>query len=473
MRRLAGLVVALVAVGAAPARADLTYVSTWGAAGSGQGQFDGLSGIAVTPSGSVVTVESGGRRVQQFTYEGAFLRAFGQFARPEGVAVDATGHVYVLDAGAATVNRFDADGNAVTSWGTTGSLPGQFNAPRAIAVSAEGEVLVADTGNRRVQRFTLDGAYLGSIATPGDPTGVAAAPGGETLVTDATAPRIRRYGADGAQQTEWGSGGGGSGQFAAPQGVAVDLATGSVLVADAGNNRVQEFSFEGAFLSATAGPGMNAPRAIATDGTGAVFVADAGNARVLRFSDPAAKLPPPELGVSVNVAKRSGEVFVRSPGAAPVPLVDPRQIKIGSTIDATAGRVSLVSARDSQGRTQTVQAFDGAFTVQQERRDEADTRLVLTGGRLVTCKPGRASIAQKRRTRKRRLRRLWGDGSGNFRTVGGYGSAGVRGTRWLTEDRCDGTFFRVTRGSISVRDDVKKRTVILRRGQTYLARPPR
>jgi len=46
----------------------------------------------------------------------------------------------------------------------------------------------------------------------------------------------------------------------------------------------------------------------------------------------------------------------------------------------------------------------------------------------------------------------------------------VRGTIWLTEDRCNGTLVRVRRGSVSVRDLVKRKTVIVKRGKSYFAR---
>jgi ferric-dicitrate binding protein FerR (iron transport regulator) len=49
-------------------------------------------------------------------------------------------------------------------------------------------------------------------------------------------------------------------------------------------------------------------------------------------------------------------------------------------------------------------------------------------------------------------RQLWGDGRGRFRTRGRYGAATVRGTKWLTDDRCDGTLVRVKRGKVDVQD---------------------
>jgi ferric-dicitrate binding protein FerR (iron transport regulator) len=45
----------------------------------------------------------------------------------------------------------------------------------------------------------------------------------------------------------------------------------------------------------------------------------------------------------------------------------------------------------------------------------------------------------------------------------------VRGTIWLTEDRCDGTLVRVVRGRVDVRDLTRRRTVVVRAGQSYLA----
>jgi ferric-dicitrate binding protein FerR (iron transport regulator) len=86
--------------------------------------------------------------------------------------------------------------------------------------------------------------------------------------------------------------------------------------------------------------------------------------------------------------------------------------------------------------------------------------------KLAKCKQGEASAAARRKKR-----RLWGDGSGRFRTKGSYSSATVRGTKWLTQDSCAGTLTRVRRGKVAVRDFVKRKTVNLKKGQQYVARP--
>ena len=68
------------------------------------------------------------------------------------------------------------------------------------------------------------------------------------------------------------------------------------------------------------------------------------------------------------------------------------------------------------------------------------------------------------------LGKLWGNGKGRFRTNGKYSAATVRGTIWLTEERCDGTLTTVKRGTVSVRDLSAARPITVKAGHSYLAR---
>jgi hypothetical protein len=86
-----------------------------------------------------------------------------------------------------------------------------------------------------------------------------------------------------------------------------------------------------------------------------------------------------------------------------------------------------------------------------------------------TCRTTRASVSQRRRS-KRRVRRLFGNAKGRFRTSGRNAAATVRGTRWGVQDRCDGTLVAVQQGRVAVRDLVKRKTIILRAGRTYVAK---
>jgi hypothetical protein len=104
------------------------------------------------------------------------------------------------------------------------------------------------------------------------------------------------------------------------------------------------------------------------------------------------------------------------------------------------------------------------------------TDLVLKRASASGCpRPthARAVAAAKKKGHKSVLGKLWGNGKGRFRTSGKYSSATVRGTFWLTEDRCDGTLTTVKRGIVDVRDFVRKKTLAVKAGHSYLARAPR
>jgi hypothetical protein len=180
-------------------------------------------------------------------------------------------------------------------------------------------------------------------------------------------------------------------------------------------------------------------------------------------------LPPPVAGKSVNIRLSRGKVCFTPPrGKRCVALGEPVQIPVGSTIDTTKGRVTLISAADRRGMVQDAWFYEGVFKVSQTAGSSPVTVLTLAGPKLSCPSARRASAAQKRRRAK--SRKLWGDGKGRFRTQGQFSSATVRGTKWVVTDRCDGTLTRVVTGSVTVRDNVRKRTVIVRAGKQYLAR---
>jgi hypothetical protein len=172
-------------------------------------------------------------------------------------------------------------------------------------------------------------------------------------------------------------------------------------------------------------------------------------------------LPDPVAGKSVNALPKSGTVRIRLPGKRRfVRLDEARQIPVGTTVDTLKGRVTLVAAGG-----QTADFYGGIFRIAQGKGAKPLTTLRLVE-KLSCAKRGKASAAAKRKKK----RRLWGDGSGRFRTEGQYSSATVRGTKWLVEDRCASTLTRVVRGRVAVRDFVKKKTVIVRSGKKYVAK---
>jgi hypothetical protein len=170
-------------------------------------------------------------------------------------------------------------------------------------------------------------------------------------------------------------------------------------------------------------------------------------------------VPPPVLNRAVN-AVPSGTVKVKLPGTKRyVALTAGAQLPNGTDVDTRIGRVTIVAARRGGGSDQA-EFSAGLFRISQAA---GLTTLKLT--EPLSC-PRRARAAAK----KKKSRKLWGSGSGRFRTTGQFSSATVRGTRWLTQDRCDSTTTRVVTGVVAVRDNSKRKTVTVRAGRSYTAR---
>jgi hypothetical protein len=179
---------------------------------------------------------------------------------------------------------------------------------------------------------------------------------------------------------------------------------------------------------------------------------------------------PPVLGQTVNADVRRGTVTVKLPGAPGyVALTDPTSLPVGSILDTREGAINLNTALPG-GATQAAIFHGGLFEVRQPQGAGGLTELVLRGA-LTGCSSGAARAAAVSKKKKRKPpRRLWGsDSKGKFRTRGGNSVATVRGTAWYVEDRCDGTLTRVSKGSVSVYDRGRHRTVVVRAGHSYLA----
>jgi len=194
-----------------------------------------------------------------------------------------------------------------------------------------------------------------------------------------------------------------------------------------------------------------------------------GSPPATRIADPGPPPPTPENGEKVVVAPKAGTVFVTTPGGKKVKLEAGQTIPVGSIVDATRGKVTLTSV-NRKGETQTAVFFGGVFLVQQQ---EGSGLVVLKLRGSLNCgKAARSGrVAGRLERGGKKSRKLWGSGKGNFRTEGNNGSATVRGTIWLTEDRCNGTYFKVNQGVVTIRDFGANETFQLGKGKSYLATP--
>jgi len=140
-----------------------------------------------------------------------------------------------------------------------------------------------------------------------------------------------------------------------------------------------------------------------------------------------------------------------------------------ATFSSFQPKLNVQNGPSTGGSTQATVA--SSFRVDQSTAPDVPTIATLVGGSFASC--GSVRSAASANAPKTVVRELWGTAKGQFRTRARYSSATVRGTQWLTQDRCDGSLVTVTKDVVDVFDFSLKKTVTLNVGQSYLALPPR
>ena len=184
--------------------------------------------------------------------------------------------------------------------------------------------------------------------------------------------------------------------------------------------------------------------------------------------------PTPQAGGAI-VVNPGSSIEIKLPGSNTfVSVGDAASIPTGSVVRTDREEVALTSVDDA-GRPQTGYFWGGTFRVDQK----PDGFVVLTlVSDLAACGKGAktrsataaASKAKPKKGKKgAKIGSLWGrDKGGKFRTKGRSSVATVRGTRWYTEDRCGGTYTKVTEGAVSVKPK-RGPAKLVRAGKSFFA----
>jgi DNA-binding beta-propeller fold protein YncE len=226
------------------------------------------------------------------------------------LSIDAAGFIYVLDS---HLWNTDADpsrliklasggGSQVASWDLR--FPGQLATQAyGLDVAADGRIYIADSINRRIQVLGSDGTYLRSIGTAGRADAVGGLSGDlrnllvddahqRIYVADALQNQIEVFGFDGRPLFHFGGEGSAPGQLLAPRQMTFGP-DGRLWVTEYGNYRIQAFDpATGRSLGIRPRPlpqrpagQLGQPRDVAVDpATGNVWVADTWNQRFQKFS---------------------------------------------------------------------------------------------------------------------------------------------------------------------------------------------
>lgn len=457
----------------APARADVSVTDAGTLAAP-------ASALVSGPDGQLWYTEGGRQpRIGRTTLLGVTNElALDEDVRPGAITRGPDGQLWFLDARGA-VDR-------ISVLGVVGKVAEVDGTPVGLAAGSDGNVWVTVAGSakeRSVLRVTPAGAVT-RFGLPADPGDIAPGWDGALWFTEPKAAQVGRIDGSGAiaqyatpkEPVAITPGPDGAMWFTARNAVGrIDGAGRVAAIAVAAHpGDIALGADRAVWYTRSSGLGRIAPGGVTTYATpgrhpdrlaagldGAMYFTDAHApllGRITVTADPA----PPALGRLVTAGRARGHVRVKAAGSDRfVALETSQSLPVGSVIDATGGQVRLTTATKVPGRRQRGSFAGGRFSVRQTRRGL--TKIILRGS--LAC--GRTATTSRRRHR----RRLWAsDSGGAFATVGLSSVTTVRGTKWLTEDRCGGTLTRVVRGTVVVRERATGRRFVLRAGQQHLAR---
>jgi RHS repeat-associated protein len=286
----------------------------------------------IDPTGLISTVAGDGNDASSGDGGSATAASLSQ---PVSVALAADGTLYIADYQSARIRKVSPDG-AISSFAGTGT-PGfvgdngpataaRLYQPSSLVLDVDGNLLVADTGNHRIRKITPDGiistvAGSGTAGSAGDggpatsaqldhPVGLCLDSTGALYIADETAQRIRRLALDGTISTWAGNGAAG---------------------------------FTNGLTAATA-TAFNLPRSLTVSPDGSLVVADAGNNRVRRVT-------------SAPLGLVSGSYLIPSPDRKQVYIFDPDG-RHQKTVDGLTGIPHYTFTYDSLGRLAGVTDHD-------------------------------------------------------------------------------------------------------------------
>jgi len=161
----------------------------------GRGVLASPHKISVDPAGDIWVADSGsapgkGHQVHKFSPNGTLVLSLGkagvagtgqgEFNQPTDVAVAPNGDIFVADGhvggggavGNARIVKFDRRGQFLMTFGKRGMGPGEFDVPHALAFDSRGRLFVGDRQNNRLQIFDQQGRFIAQWFQFGRPSGL-------------------------------------------------------------------------------------------------------------------------------------------------------------------------------------------------------------------------------------------------------------------------------------------------------------
>jgi predicted membrane-bound mannosyltransferase/streptogramin lyase len=169
---------------------NLQPVTEWGVPGGrpNPGPFDlfGPRDIAISADGSLWVTDTGHKRILHFSASGEALGSYGaagsgagEFEEPVGLVFDSQGDLFVADTWNGRIQKFGPGFTPLAQF-EVGWTSRDVTAKPYIAVLTDGRIVVTDPANRSLLLFSADGSRIGAWRPEEEsyPVGVAAMPDG-------------------------------------------------------------------------------------------------------------------------------------------------------------------------------------------------------------------------------------------------------------------------------------------------------
>lgn len=247
---------------------SLSYISSFGEPGNGQGQFIDPSSITTDGVKHIFVADSYNNRIQVFGGEGKFENEFGDWGSFTGLLANpssvhySNGLVFVTDLINHRIQVFNENGDYAMQWGRHPVInhegEGRLHYPSQIAVAPDGEeAIVCEPVEHRCQIFDILSAtklvkvddqawwdkngrfhYGARPSITPDVLAISEPDTHSVLIFDVSTDDVRFVGRVGGQGRAIGS-------LVKPSGVAINAETNTLYVSDSGNFRLASFDLTG------------------------------------------------------------------------------------------------------------------------------------------------------------------------------------------------------------------------------------
>ena len=168
-----------------------TFVSRFGAKGTGKGQFNCPCGLLFTQSKQLFVCDYRNHRIQVFDKEGKFLHSFGRhgskpgdFKEPHCIAINSTDDkVFITDHSNNRIQVFSPHGKFLAIIDNGPSLNQRLQYPRGIIYTPDGHLLVSCTYTHCILELKEDGGFVSTTEEIIQPCGIVLKCNGDIVVT--------------------------------------------------------------------------------------------------------------------------------------------------------------------------------------------------------------------------------------------------------------------------------------------------